>query len=72
MSAVERASGAERCGEADAPPTALMARSPLPAARGGMSLLPAARGAGKALGFLRGAEQRLRLVDAFLLLEVRI
>ena len=72
MSAGKGASGAEAAARLTPLATALMARSPAPLTRGGMSLLPAARSAGKALGFLRGAEQRLRLVDAFLLLEVRI
>jgi hypothetical protein len=34
--------------------------------------LPAPSGAGEAFGLLGDAEQRLRLVDAFLLLEGRI
>ncbi len=38
----------------------------------GYGLLPPSRGAGEALGFFRRAEQRLGLVDAFLLLGLRI
>jgi hypothetical protein len=34
--------------------------------------LASAHRAGETLGFLGGAEERLRLVDAFLLLELRV
>jgi hypothetical protein len=72
VSAGKGASGAEAAARLTPLQTALMARSPLARCAGRDELLPAARSAGKALGFFRGAEQRFGLVDAFLLLEVRI
>src|ERR1043166_10183371 len=47
-------------------------RTPSCFQRGSLMSLPPFRGTGKAFGLLSGAEQRLGLVDAFLLLGLRI